>query len=155
MQCNAMQCDAMRCSAMQGDARRCNEMQSKGNEVQCKCNTMKCNVNTVQWNAMQSKCNANANAIQMQCQFKCNPNEMQMQMQCIQYFLSSLIFQVSKFEKFGYGVMVTQVAATCPGIVSLGNSGSVIFFLKFRNTHILLRPAKLNIFLCSGNAANL
>ncbi|CAB3998353.1 Hypothetical predicted protein [Paramuricea clavata] len=33
--------------------------------------------------------------------------------------------QVSKCEKFGYGVMVTQIAATCPGAVSLETSGFV------------------------------
>ncbi|XP_078356589.1 protein broad-minded-like, partial [Oculina patagonica] len=34
--------------------------------------------------------------------------------------------QVSKCEKFGYGVMVTQIAATAPGMVALENRG----FLK-------------------------
>ena len=31
--------------------------------------------------------------------------------------------QVSKCEKFGYGVMVTQIAATAPGMVALENRG--------------------------------
>ncbi|XP_072017189.1 protein broad-minded-like [Amphiura filiformis] len=33
--------------------------------------------------------------------------------------------QVSKTEKFGYGTMVTQVAATAPGIVALQSTGFV------------------------------
>ncbi|CAB1340326.1 unnamed protein product [Coregonus sp. 'balchen'] len=33
--------------------------------------------------------------------------------------------QVSRCEKFGYGVMVTQVAATAPGVVALHSSGFV------------------------------
>ncbi|XP_050398519.1 protein broad-minded isoform X2 [Patella vulgata] len=33
--------------------------------------------------------------------------------------------QVGKFEKFGYGVMVTQVAATAPGISALQNTGYI------------------------------
>ncbi|XP_028401729.1 protein broad-minded-like isoform X2 [Dendronephthya gigantea] len=37
--------------------------------------------------------------------------------------------QVSKCEKFGYGVMVTQIAATCPGIVALETSGFVTSLL--------------------------
>lgn len=32
--------------------------------------------------------------------------------------------QVSRCEKFGYGVMVTQVAATAPGVVALHSSGT-------------------------------
>ena len=32
--------------------------------------------------------------------------------------------QVSRCEKFGYGVMVTQVAATAPGVAALHRSGS-------------------------------
>lgn len=31
--------------------------------------------------------------------------------------------QVSRCEKFGYGVMVTQVAATAPGVMALRSSG--------------------------------
>ena len=31
--------------------------------------------------------------------------------------------QVSKCEKFGYGYMVTQVAATSPGMLALLNTG--------------------------------
>ena len=34
-----------------------------------------------------------------------------------------LIVQVSKCEKFGYGLMVTQIAATAPGMVALENRG--------------------------------
>ncbi|ESO96909.1 hypothetical protein LOTGIDRAFT_231711 [Lottia gigantea] len=33
--------------------------------------------------------------------------------------------QVGKFEKFGYGVMVTQVAGTAPGIAALQNTGYI------------------------------
>lgn len=35
-----------------------------------------------------------------------------------------LSLQVSRCEKFGYGVMVTQVAATAPGVVALHCSGT-------------------------------
>ena len=31
---------------------------------------------------------------------------------------------MSRCEKFGYGVMVTQVAATAPGVVALRSSGT-------------------------------
>lgn len=35
-----------------------------------------------------------------------------------------VIPQVSRCEKFGYGVMVTQVAVTAPGVAALHSSGS-------------------------------
>ena len=35
-----------------------------------------------------------------------------------------ILLQVSKTEKFGYGSMVTQVAATAPGIVALQRTGT-------------------------------
>lgn len=35
-----------------------------------------------------------------------------------------MFLQVSRCEKFGYGVMVTQVAATAPGAVALHSSGT-------------------------------
>lgn len=38
--------------------------------------------------------------------------------------------QVSRCEKFGYGVMVTQVAATAPGVVALHSSGTVLLLVK-------------------------
>lgn len=34
--------------------------------------------------------------------------------------------QVSKCEKFGYGYMVTQVAATAPGMIALQKTGNLI-----------------------------
>ncbi|KAM6915461.1 protein broad-minded [Xenentodon cancila] len=47
--------------------------------------------------------------------------------ECISYMFSRFTkkLQVSRCEKFGYGVMVTQVAATAPGIVALHSSGFV------------------------------
>uniref|UniRef100_A0AAR2LDU1 Protein broad-minded n=1 Tax=Pygocentrus nattereri TaxID=42514 RepID=A0AAR2LDU1_PYGNA len=45
--------------------------------------------------------------------------------ECVTYMFSRFTkkLQVSRCEKFGYGVMVTQVAATAPGIVALHSSG--------------------------------
>ena len=37
-----------------------------------------------------------------------------------------LFQQVSKCEKFGYGVMALQLAATAPGMVALKKTGEVI-----------------------------
>uniref|UniRef100_A0AAY4BMH9 Protein broad-minded n=1 Tax=Denticeps clupeoides TaxID=299321 RepID=A0AAY4BMH9_9TELE len=47
--------------------------------------------------------------------------------ECIGYMFSRFTkkLQVSPCEKFGYGVMVTQVAATAPGITALCSSGFV------------------------------
>uniref|UniRef100_A0A3P8UNG1 TBC1 domain family, member 32 n=1 Tax=Cynoglossus semilaevis TaxID=244447 RepID=A0A3P8UNG1_CYNSE len=47
--------------------------------------------------------------------------------ECISYMFSRFTkkLQVSRCEKFGYGVMVTQVAATAPGVVALQRSGFV------------------------------
>ncbi|XP_072135296.1 protein broad-minded isoform X2 [Mobula birostris] len=47
--------------------------------------------------------------------------------ECVNYMFSRFTkkLQVSKCEKFGYGVMVTQVAATAPGIVALQSSGFI------------------------------
>uniref|UniRef100_A0A8D2ZSH9 Protein broad-minded n=1 Tax=Scophthalmus maximus TaxID=52904 RepID=A0A8D2ZSH9_SCOMX len=47
--------------------------------------------------------------------------------ECVSYMFSrfSKKLQVSRCEKFGYGVMVTQVAATAPGVVALRCSGFV------------------------------
>uniref|UniRef100_A0A1A8I4K1 Protein broad-minded n=1 Tax=Nothobranchius kuhntae TaxID=321403 RepID=A0A1A8I4K1_NOTKU len=47
--------------------------------------------------------------------------------ECISYMFSRFTqkLQVSRCEKFGYGVMVTQLAATAPGIVALQRSGFV------------------------------
>uniref|UniRef100_A0A3Q3B1D3 Protein broad-minded n=1 Tax=Kryptolebias marmoratus TaxID=37003 RepID=A0A3Q3B1D3_KRYMA len=45
--------------------------------------------------------------------------------ECISYMFSRFtrkLQQVSRCEKFGYGVMVTQVAATAPGVVALQSS---------------------------------
>ena len=43
-------------------------------------------------------------------------------LKCIQDIVK---FQVSKCEKFGYGYMVTQVAATAPGMHALEKAGNV------------------------------
>uniref|UniRef100_A0A8C1GEF3 Protein broad-minded n=1 Tax=Cyprinus carpio TaxID=7962 RepID=A0A8C1GEF3_CYPCA len=47
--------------------------------------------------------------------------------ECVTYMFSRFTkkLQVSRCEKFGYGVMVTQVASTAPGIVALQSSGFV------------------------------
>ncbi|XP_076021448.1 protein broad-minded [Genypterus blacodes] len=47
--------------------------------------------------------------------------------ECVSYMFSRFIkkLQVSRCEKFGYGVMVTQIAATAPGVVALHSSGFV------------------------------
>ncbi|XP_031437936.1 protein broad-minded [Clupea harengus] len=47
--------------------------------------------------------------------------------ECVTYMFSRFTkkLQVSRCEKFGYGVMVTQVAATAPGMVALHSSGFV------------------------------
>ncbi|XP_066563701.1 protein broad-minded [Amia ocellicauda] len=46
---------------------------------------------------------------------------------CVTYMFSRFTkkLQVSCCEKFGYGVMVTQVAATAPGVVALQSSGFI------------------------------
>ncbi|XP_036003093.1 protein broad-minded isoform X3 [Fundulus heteroclitus] len=46
---------------------------------------------------------------------------------CVSYMFSRFTkkLQVSRCEKFGYGVMVTQVAATAPGVAALHSSGFV------------------------------
>ncbi|KAK2864292.1 hypothetical protein Q7C36_003446 [Tachysurus vachellii] len=47
--------------------------------------------------------------------------------ECVAYMFTRFTkkLQVSRCEKFGYGVMVTQVAATAPGIVALRCSGFI------------------------------
>ncbi|KAL2081912.1 hypothetical protein ACEWY4_021730 [Coilia grayii] len=47
--------------------------------------------------------------------------------ECVTYMFSRFTkkLQVSRCEKFGYGVMVTQVAATAPGAVALRSSGFI------------------------------
>ncbi|XP_076873991.1 protein broad-minded isoform X2 [Brachyhypopomus gauderio] len=47
--------------------------------------------------------------------------------ECVAYMFSRFTqkLQVSRCEKFGYGVMVTQVAATAPGITALRSSGFI------------------------------
>ncbi|KAM9317399.1 protein broad-minded [Gastrophryne carolinensis] len=51
--------------------------------------------------------------------------------ECVAYMFSRFTkkLQVSKCEKFGYGVMVTQVAATAPGAVALQKSGFIQAFI--------------------------
>ncbi|KAK0148832.1 Protein broad-minded [Merluccius polli] len=46
---------------------------------------------------------------------------------CVAYMFSRFVrkLQVSHCEKFGYGVMVTQVATTAPGVMALRDSGYV------------------------------
>lgn len=41
--------------------------------------------------------------------------------------MSVFFLQVSRCEKFGYGLMVTQVAATAPGVAALHKSGTETF----------------------------
>ncbi|CAL1586616.1 unnamed protein product [Knipowitschia caucasica] len=47
--------------------------------------------------------------------------------ECVGYMFSRFTkkLQVSRCEKFGYGVMVTQIAATAPGVVALKSSGFI------------------------------
>ncbi|KAJ8396241.1 hypothetical protein AAFF_G00021080 [Aldrovandia affinis] len=47
--------------------------------------------------------------------------------ECVTYMFTRFTkkLQVSRCEKFGYGVMVTQVAATAPGVAALHSSGFV------------------------------
>lgn len=47
--------------------------------------------------------------------------------ECVGYMFSRFTkkLQVSRCEKYGYGVMVTQIAATAPGVVALNNSGFI------------------------------
>uniref|UniRef100_W5NL30 Protein broad-minded n=1 Tax=Lepisosteus oculatus TaxID=7918 RepID=W5NL30_LEPOC len=47
--------------------------------------------------------------------------------ECVTYMFSRFTkkLQVSRCEKFGYGVMVTQVAATAPGVAAIWSSGFV------------------------------
>ncbi|KAM6964920.1 protein broad-minded [Aplochiton taeniatus] len=47
--------------------------------------------------------------------------------ECVSYMFSRFTkkLQVSRCEKFGYGVMVSQLAATAPGVVALHSSGYV------------------------------
>ncbi|XP_068609884.1 protein broad-minded [Brachionichthys hirsutus] len=47
--------------------------------------------------------------------------------ECVSYMFSRFTkkLQVSRCEKFGYGVMVTQVAATAPGVAALQSSGFI------------------------------
>ncbi|XP_053193388.1 protein broad-minded [Scomber japonicus] len=53
--------------------------------------------------------------------------------ECVSYMFSRFTkkLQVSRCEKFGYGVMVTQLAATAPGVAALHRSG--ISFLSLVN----------------------
>ncbi|XP_041376240.1 protein broad-minded-like isoform X2 [Gigantopelta aegis] len=54
--------------------------------------------------------------------------------------------QVSKCEKFGYGVMVTQVAATAPGMVALQNTGYIKALLMELWTSLECGPSDDLIF---------
>lgn len=47
--------------------------------------------------------------------------------------LSLSFLQVSRCEKFGYGVMMTQVAATAPGVMALQKSGNEL--LPYPHVH--------------------
>lgn len=42
------------------------------------------------------------------------------------YLMHKSVVQVSRCEKFGYGVMMTQVAATAPGVMALHTSGKAL-----------------------------
>ena len=46
-------------------------------------------------------------------------------------------FKVSKCEKFGYGCMLTQVAATSPGMLALLNTGNLRKCLYIRSSNIV------------------
>ncbi|KAK2192197.1 hypothetical protein NP493_37g10001 [Ridgeia piscesae] len=52
--------------------------------------------------------------------------------ECVQYmqYRYAKKMQVSKCEKFGYGYMLSQVAATAPGIVALQNTGFISDLIK-------------------------
>ncbi|KAG8588269.1 hypothetical protein GDO81_005927 [Engystomops pustulosus] len=52
--------------------------------------------------------------------------------ECIQYMFGRFTkkLQVNRSEKFGYGVLVTQVAATAPGAVALQKSGFIQAFVS-------------------------
>lgn len=45
---------------------------------------------------------------------------------CLGANIFSCLHQVSGCEKFGYGVIVSQVAATAPGAAALQNSGNFV-----------------------------
>jgi len=61
---------------------------------------------------------------------------------------------VSKCEKFGYGYMVTQVAATAPGMVALQKTGQLIssrvcllsWFVNFKKLTKILAFRGASIF---------
>lgn len=53
---------------------------------------------------------------------------------------------MSRCEKFGYGVMVTQVAATAPGVEALHTSGTNAFTCTNTQLPVCLRCLRL-IFL--------
>lgn len=55
--------------------------------------------------------------------------------------------QVSKCEKFGYGCMLTQVAATAPGIVALQNTGYIAALLKELWSSLECGPEDAVLFL--------
>ncbi|PVD21206.1 hypothetical protein C0Q70_19375 [Pomacea canaliculata] len=55
--------------------------------------------------------------------------------------------QVSKCEKFGYGCMVTQVAATAPGMVALQNTGYIAALLKELWSSLECGPEDAVIFM--------
>ncbi|KAM3934335.1 protein broad-minded [Leptodactylus fuscus] len=52
--------------------------------------------------------------------------------ECIQYMFGRFTkkLQVNRSEKFGYGVLVTQIAATAPGAVALQKSGFIQAFVS-------------------------
>lgn len=53
--------------------------------------------------------------------------------------------QVSRCEKFGYGVMVTQVAATAPGMVALHSSGKKVIHMDQIQNTVLKTAVQINI----------
>lgn len=58
--------------------------------------------------------------------------------------------QVSRCEKFGYGVMVTQVAATAPGVVALHSSGTTALTSTNKQlTSVMLKACISELLLCS------
>ena len=66
--------------------------------------------------------------------------------ECAQYMNSRYQqnLQVSKIEKFGYGVMVTQIASTAPGILALENAGKMCLLIHFVQVKLTVHGHGLN-----------
>ena len=55
---------------------------------------------------------------------------------------------MSRCEKFGYGVMVTQVAATAPGVVALHSSGTKAPFRTNKHLPAMMLKACVPSWFC-------